>query len=378
MKIIFNCVVNKRGGSIQNAANFISHARNDFYNEYLFLVSEPVYSLLLKWNQIDSRVISISHPLESSSSKRDVIKIEAGFLPDIIYTMAGPTYLKFKAMHVLGISDGFITHSKLQDFYYNQSFYKGSVFLFKTLFKGFLSRFSADNFIFQTETARAGYCKRFFLNKKNTAVVSNAIGKSFLDLESINIIKSYDKEVVIFCPFANYPHKDIAIIQRMLDAVIYDKSRFFLDGYKIKFKVTIEESDAFAKKINELNSLTDFICIENVGPYSYSDSLSLYNSSHVVFMPTILETFSTSYLEALATGRIVLTSDIASSREICGDAAIYFNPGDEVDALIKMFEIIKGNKVLDLMMAKTIVNHYGDYRGRYLNIIQALNYFKSK
>ena len=58
-----------------------------------------------------------------------------------------------------------------------------------------------------------------------------------------------------------------------------------------------------------------------------------------LFLPTLLESFSVTYLEAMHFGVPVLTSDLDFARFVCGDAAIYFDPWDPgsiKDAILRL------------------------------------------
>jgi glycosyltransferase involved in cell wall biosynthesis len=51
-----------------------------------------------------------------------------------------------------------------------------------------------------------------------------------------------------------------------------------------------------------------------------------FQSAHALIQPTVLESFSSTYLEAMQFGTPILTSDMDFAREVCGDAALYFDP----------------------------------------------------
>lgn len=51
-------------------------------------------------------------------------------------------------------------------------------------------------------------------------------------------------------------------------------------------------------------------------------------------MPTLLESFSGTYLEAMKAGCPILTSDRDFAREVCGEAALYFDPLD-ADSIVR-------------------------------------------
>jgi len=53
---------------------------------------------------------------------------------------------------------------------------------------------------------------------------------------------------------------------------------------------------------------------------------ALYASVDGMILPTLLESFSGTYVEAMHYGVPVFTSDRDFARDVCGDAAYYFDP----------------------------------------------------
>jgi ubiquinone/menaquinone biosynthesis C-methylase UbiE len=69
--------------------------------------------------------------------------------------------------------------------------------------------------------------------------------------------------------------------------------------------------------------------IENIGPVPSEMLPQVYHRSDALIFPTLLESFSRTYLEALYFGLPILTSDRDFAHHLCRDAAIYF---DHLDA----------------------------------------------
>lgn len=364
------------GGAIQNAANFILLASKDTDNQYIFLLSPQVLELLKKWIPIDERMHCLAHPLHDKNTQLFVSNIEKAFMPDIVYTMAGPTYLKFSVPHVLGISDGYISHAQLHDFFYKRSVNEAILHLGKTFYKALLSRKEGDFFIFQTELARSSYIKRYHLKQYYTYVVHNAIGESFLRHPvNTKIIKHFNddkKNYNILIPAANYSHKDIDIVYRM--AYYFKHNQALLTNSCLKFILTIPEEQNWKSKIMEINSWCPQFQVVNHGPFSYHEAPKLYDNCDLVFIPSILETFSTSYIEALIMRKPLLVADKNFARDICDDAATYFRPKDEKDALAKILSILANNIIPIESNTQRILSNYGTYDIRYRNIIHCLSH----
>jgi len=68
--------------------------------------------------------------------------------------------------------------------------------------------------------------------------------------------------------------------------------------------------------------------IQFLGRVSDDELVRLYNQAACFVFPSLYEGFGLPPLEAMACGCPVLVSDIPVEREVCGEAALYFNPLD--------------------------------------------------
>jgi len=66
-----------------------------------------------------------------------------------------------------------------------------------------------------------------------------------------------------------------------------------------------------------------------LGPVNEAQKYSLMHHADLVIIPSLFEGMSIVAIEALATSSAIIASDIPSLREVLGDAAIYFKPGDD-------------------------------------------------
>lgn len=77
------------------------------------------------------------------------------------------------------------------------------------------------------------------------------------------------------------------------------------------------------------------------GRLSDEEIVALYANAGALLFPSLYEGFGIPPLEAMLLGCPVLASDIEPTREVCGDAAIYFdpmNPADMVRAIRELME----------------------------------------
>ncbi|MBI5863996.1 MAG: glycosyltransferase [Planctomycetes bacterium] len=82
-------------------------------------------------------------------------------------------------------------------------------------------------------------------------------------------------------------------------------------------------ADEFLRRIANSPAREHFV---NVGPVRRTELAAYYNGAAALITPTVLETTCLPYLEAMQYGTPILTGDLDFSREMCGDAAFYFDP----------------------------------------------------
>jgi len=81
--------------------------------------------------------------------------------------------------------------------------------------------------------------------------------------------------------------------------------------------------------------------IKNLGVLNVVNCKEVYLRSDLVFLPTLLEVSSATYLEAMVLGVPILTTDTDFSREACLDYAVYFRPHSHYDAAFEISNIFK-------------------------------------
>jgi glycosyltransferase involved in cell wall biosynthesis len=125
-------------------------------------------------------------------------------------------------------------------------------------------------------------------------VISIKIRNDIFNSEISSLIIK-DNKKILFCLSAYYPHKNIEIIIDLLR-----KYRIELMDYM--FIITIDSSnDKKAKKImTDINkySLQDHII--NLGPVKQENLNTIYTNAYALFLPTLLESFTGTYIEAMS------------------------------------------------------------------------------
>lgn len=120
---------------------------------------------------------------------------------------------------------------------------------------------------------------------------------------------------------AYYPHKN----HQILPAVVRELRARGVAG-SVQIFVTLGDQTPPALR-EALAACSDVVTdLGRLRPESVAEALA---DASAVFLPTLVESYGLVYLEAMACGRLILTSDRDFAHWICADAARYFDPLSE-------------------------------------------------
>ncbi len=120
-----------------------------------------------------------------------------------------------------------------------------------------------------------------------------------------------------------YPHKVPSLICQAVD-------RLNAEGLTSHGRITMSPAE-----LKDMSGSTfDQILIDDaasrgiitLGRHAYQALPELYNSHDVFVFPSVSETFGHPMAEAMSSGMPLAVADTPVNREICGDAALYFEP----------------------------------------------------
>jgi len=153
-------------------------------------------------------------------------------------------------------------------------------------------------------------------------------------------LRAYEGKFKLLVLTRYYPHKNLEVIVE-----VFWRFRHELRDVMAILTVCPDESLKAKKFFEKVHALGLDEQIVSVGALKQEELAAFYMHTDALFLPTLLESYSGTYVEAMSYGRPILTSDLDFARSVCGDAALYFDPNN-VDDILEKILIIKENIVL--------------------------------
>ena len=135
-----------------------------------------------------------------------------------------------------------------------------------------------------------------------------------------------------------------------------------------KSLITLDKNDLnFSEQTNKYITYLGKIELEKIP--------SLYKKSNIVFIPTLLEVFSATYLEAMFMKKPIIASDMGFSRDICRESAYFCNPIDPEEYAKAIYELASNESLRNKLVNNGTENlkRFGtsmDRTQKYLEIIK--------
>lgn len=368
-----NTTTLNKGGALQASVSFILEAVNAGDNiDWHFVMSRESYNELARFN-INANVLNVriieKTPARHGVSRKSLLALEREIAPDAVFTFFGPAYVNFSSRHLCGVADGWVTHSDRLAFS-QLSTTKKIEFALRIARKAFWYR-KADAWVVEAEAARNGLAKRCFVPRGKIFVVPNNCGGHYLEKDEPMQFPAGNEKLRILCFSASYPHKNLDIVPYA--ALEIRKKR---PGLPFEFVITLPADSEDYRKIGaraeELGVSEHFI---NVGVIPVIDGPGLYRACHIAFVPTLLESFSANYPEAMAMARPIVTPDLQFSRDICKDAAVFYKPKDPVAAADAILSLVDDKAAWEQSVKNgaTVLKQLPTPRQKYERYLDILN-----
>ena len=346
-RLLINMSTITVGGGVQSAITFLEYLikKKDSINDFeigLILTNSLKHKINKK--KLPFKVFmsnnSPSHPIMGFTTRKKLLKIETEFCPDIIFSFGFPSYVKFinpeigRYTNPFEICDVSLALSQL-------NFLQKLKRKFLTFYRLYYAK-NASYFITQTKLAKKGIIEKFEINEDKVFISRNTVNfrfnEKFRTLNKKDFHQEENKR--IFCLSAAHKHKNLEIIPYVAFLLSRETNLNF------KFYLTLPENCQIMRSINEKSKKLGVIShIQNLGELSLDSVKIEYQKAHCLFLPTLIEIFSATYIEAMSMRVPILTTNLEFAKNICGKAALYFEPLSAKDATEKIIKILT-NKAL--------------------------------
>lgn len=214
----------------------------------------------------------------------------------------------------------------------------------------------SDQIITVSEFSKRELLKYTDAKSESINVIYNGVNKPVKDNKAIKAKYSLPENYLLFVGNVK-PHKNL---RDLLAAYILQDSEF-----KLKYKIVIVgKKEGF---ITGDNSITAFINSNPILQESVTftdfieqdDMDAIYSEASLFVFPSKYEGFGLPPLEAMANGCPVIASNAASMPEICGDAAVYYSPGDVSQLKDQIKNVLKDRALQEKLIAKGLNRSLG-------------------
>lgn len=349
-KICINATRINKGGGLQYTNSILKELKNYDLNVTLLINKK-----LLKLLTIPDNIICVT--ISDTSFIIYLIKIHIFIIKnkfDVIFSVFGPSYLYLvRSKHIVGFATGWAIN--LRSVAYLRLDLKSRVFKYiESIVKLISYFFESKKFIAESNLVR-NKIKVIFRNS-NVFVVSNTSQFYNGNIYKKSIADSPSKIIYV----ANgYPHKN--------HSLLFEIAKLQTN---ILFYVTLTNEEF--TKYNELG-LSNVI---NLGNISGATLETYYKLCDIAFIPTLLESFSASYVEAMNFSLSILTTDFDFSNEICGSSAFYFRHDDlnDLNYKINYLTSIKSKNVREkkVLIGHLTLEKFGTPKKRIQKIIKII------
>lgn len=323
MNILINASNLKQGGGIQVADSICKQLTRFDKNQYVVVLSpflKETAEAVSKYPNVIVEVYHIKYTAWLLLTGRD--KKLDGFVKkhnvDKVLTVFGPSWWIPRVPHLCGFASSQITPQD-SPFYSLQLPFRFRIheWLRNTMLRTYYWRCS-NNLYSENESVSKALRKLY--PKKSVYTVTNYYNQVFDKPEEWieHPLPKFDGVSIL--TMANlYPHKNLGITLGASKAL---KEKH--PDFKFRFVISVKKENFLrAQGIVDLEEIDRHYLF--LGTVGVAECPSLYEQCDIELQPSLLESFTATYPEAMRMGKPIVTTDLAYARQLCGEAACYYN-----------------------------------------------------
>ncbi len=371
MRILVNTVSTKKisGGAFQISQNFLLKTLEHRDVEWYYITSQDLDDVIgEQFNNIrGKRYFSLPTQPDFKHTyakvKKQIKLLEQQIKPDVVYSITAPSYFTFEATEVMRFTNPLVTHpnkySKSTQTWIERIrtwlYCKNQVRLMK----------KAHFFITQTETTKQGILRITGLPENHVCVVNNVLPSVFKQMDNTPIVE--DDFINIACVGNPVPHKNFDI----LPDVLIELKRLGIENVRFHTTIPFDHplNNKLKKHLNELGMMKNW---KNYGRISQKELGAMYQRCQLCYLPTLLEVFSASTVEAMYFNLPIVATNFSFNTEVLADSSLYYEPKNAKAAAQQLAKLIADKALQEDMKEKMKIQlaKYGDY-DKHFNAIKA-------
>lgn len=363
------------GGSLQTSLTVLENAALDEEHEW-FAVLSPIVEREFP-EEREGRIKSVFRVKGWEAglsgmirSRNEMPEIEKRVAPDAVYTPFAPVFWKARAPHVLGFAWAYLLYPDSPFVAELLSWSRGLDALklrakFRQM-KRDIHRF--EHLMVETETVAARL--RSICNVDGSIhVVRNSYSPVFdAACRDLDVGPPEDRWSILI-PADYRPHKNLEMAPAVAERLAGRLDR----PVEIRLTCTVESAWNRIREDAAKRGVLD--SIRNLGAVPHAEYARAYAEAHVAFLPTVLECSTAAYPESFMAHTPLITSDLDFARELCGDGALYFEPGSAdaaADAIERVLADAQLRADLQRRGAETLKANYPSPEERWRDIVACL------
>ena len=362
MRILINSISTKKhsGGAFQIAQNFMLKSLDHSDVEWYYVTSQDLDDAIgekfarLKGSRYFVFPTQPDFTGTYKQVKKELSELEARICPEVMYSITAPSYFTFKTTEVMRFTNPWVTHPNKHAWSTMSLFHKLRQWLYCQNQKRLMK--SAYAFVTQTETTKQGIMRITGKTSDKIKVVNNVLPGIFKNMDNTPIVE--DDWINVACVGNPVPHKNFDIIP----SVIVELAKMGIEN--VRFHTTIpSDSPMYHLVVQKTEDLGYHHRVINHGRINQQELAGMYRRCQLCFLPTLLEVFSASTVEAMYFNLPIVATAFPFNSEVLDDACLYYEPKNAKDAAEQFAKIIRNKDLQDTLkkrMAKRL-EKYGDY-----------------
>jgi glycosyltransferase involved in cell wall biosynthesis len=181
--------------------------------------------------------------------------------------------------------------------------------------------------------------------------------------------KAANSPFTFLCLARYYPHKNLEVLLEAMKRLSAHSRR----PARCLLTIHPDQHPGARKLLRRIVSERLGQILVNLGPLDGNEVVEAYRSADALILPSLLESFGRTYLEAMRFNLPILTSDRDFAHEVCGGAALYFDPLDPESVAQSMTRIMIDGELRDRLAAerqRIPIPSWEDVGARFVDVLE--------